>query len=442
MTQPTSPNDHMNDLLGAMRQSLEAASTDQAALLRGLRRHDNPAGPHWFEQLQHRQLYTTMRHPNGSAAILLWRKKPDGRRQAYAIVARRKDAGSGQRFDVMPGGVTEGHGIQAYYDLQREGFTAGGFDDDADAWFKATAAAGLVPADLTDARIEVELLAADQDSAGTTQKAAPTVAQEVLRITRNGGALTGADFQFVSDLTEGRALPDSQARLAAIHGALVKRTYQSSRWFHGEVGLFKDSQGYVYWRGRQVEHFSFGEDKDREREAALRLSQTCQALEAAGIEVRGGTVTQRDLLLGLHRSANPAGALWADALSRRQLYATMKHPNGSTALLLWRKNRDNERLVYALVSRRQDPGSCQRFDVVPGEVMPGHSIQSYYDLQREGFESGGFTEDAQAWLDATAAAGFVPADLTDARVDIELMLADSAANTPAERAEVFERQRY
>ena len=63
-------------------------------------------------------------------------------------------------------------------------------------------------------------------------------------------------------------------------------------WLHGVQGVTKDGAGYVYWRGNEIEHYSFGRDRERDEEAAARqLQRTCLALEA-----NGRAVTQRSYL--------------------------------------------------------------------------------------------------------------------------------------------------
>lgn len=54
--------------------------------------------------------------------------------------------------------------------------------------------------------------------------------------------------------------------------------------------LTQDGEGYVYWRGAHVEHYSFRED-DRENEiqAATELIQRCKHLERLSVPVTCGT---------------------------------------------------------------------------------------------------------------------------------------------------------
>ena len=55
-------------------------------------------------------------------------------------------------------------------------------------------------------------------------------------------------------------------------------------WYHGIENLRKDHRGYVYWKGVQVDHFSF--DKYEEaHEAAIELADRCRTLEMLGLPV-------------------------------------------------------------------------------------------------------------------------------------------------------------
>lgn len=52
--------------------------------------------------------------------------------------------------------------------------------------------------------------------------------------------------------------------------------------------MTKDGQGYVYWKGAVVEHFSY-EDPEKERAAAEAMAKRCRHLEAIGVPVNGRT---------------------------------------------------------------------------------------------------------------------------------------------------------
>jgi hypothetical protein len=63
--------------------------------------------------------------------------------------------------------------------------------------------------------------------------------------------------------------------------------------FHNIEQLNKDSQGYVYWKGNRVEHYSFsydGEGKEREATAAKELADRCLFIESLGLEATAGNI--------------------------------------------------------------------------------------------------------------------------------------------------------
>lgn len=67
--------------------------------------------------------------------------------------------------------------------------------------------------------------------------------------------------------------------------------------------------GYIAWRGRSVEHFSYREPEQFE-EAATRLAEHCELLEAKGFPVTSRTCMFRPLF----RQA-PAGTPWLETMT-------------------------------------------------------------------------------------------------------------------------------
>jgi hypothetical protein len=51
-----------------------------------------------------------------------------------------------------------------------------------------------------------------------------------------------------------------------------------------------DWDGYVYWKGIEVEHYTFGDDVERETRAAWELWSCCMYLESIGVPVNSRTV--------------------------------------------------------------------------------------------------------------------------------------------------------
>ncbi len=101
---------------------------------------------------------------------------------------------------------------------------------------------------------------------------------------------------------------------------------------HGLIPhLTQDGEGYVYWKGAHVEHYSFRhEDHEREITEAHELARRCEFLEALGVPVTCGTAVWSfgwyagltpDILANLPPLVralllNPRGDLYEDANGR------------------------------------------------------------------------------------------------------------------------------
>lgn len=105
--------------------------------------------------------------------------------------------------------------------------------------------------------------------------------------------------------------PDTDAAVEALHQLIDKGDFQGRHnWFHGVRHLVKDSHGYIHWRDRIVEHYSFGDRSDEERAAALELGNTCQMLEAKDLPVNSRTVINSETFADA-----PKGTPWLAALT-------------------------------------------------------------------------------------------------------------------------------
>ncbi len=62
-------------------------------------------------------------------------------------------------------------------------------------------------------------------------------------------------------------------------------------YLHGIEYLTKDNQGFVYWKERPVEHYSYA-DEVKEKIAAQKLATDCKLLESDGLEVSAWTLNK------------------------------------------------------------------------------------------------------------------------------------------------------
>ncbi len=81
-------------------------------------------------------------------------------------------------------------------------------------------------------------------------------------------------------------------------------------WLYGIEHLTREHGGYIKWRGKTVEHYSF-RDSEAEREAAEKLAANCRALEAKGFPVNWNTMAPG--FTPFHDA--PAGTPWVEAMS-------------------------------------------------------------------------------------------------------------------------------
>lgn len=97
--------------------------------------------------------------------------------------------------------------------------------------------------------------------------------------------------------------------LQALHANIFNESYYPPGfWLHGIKYLTKAATGYVFWKGVEVEHFSF-QDLEREKCAALKLAEKCLLLEEKKFVVNSRTALNTACLEA------PADTSWTLALS-------------------------------------------------------------------------------------------------------------------------------
>jgi hypothetical protein len=120
------------------------------------------------------------------------------------------------------------------------------------------------------------------------------IAIDILRASNDGNRLEPSDLKLVELGVNGFLSEQGEVALSSLRAQVLDGSYfELHRWFHGIEHLTRDYQGYLYWNGAQVEHYSFG-DLDRERAAALELAKHCRQLDAIGIPVNSRTALSPD----------------------------------------------------------------------------------------------------------------------------------------------------
>jgi len=108
-------------------------------------------------------------------------------------------------------------------------------------------------------------------------------AVEILQRTRDGDDLAPEHLSLIELAVNDMVSEVGEIAFEQLYTEVAGGTYVQP-WYHGIESLRKDHRGYVYWKGIQVDHFSFGKYEDA-HEAALELADRCRTLEMLGLPV-------------------------------------------------------------------------------------------------------------------------------------------------------------
>lgn len=205
--------------------------------------------------------------------------------------------------------------------------------------------------------------------------------------------LTPPDQELLDLVLTGPADPDHYAALALLDTQVASGQYEPTG-FYGFSDLSKGHDGYVHWKGRHVEHYSF-DDVGRERLAAQELVRRCQTLEALGFPVNGRTVLDRACY-----EAEP-GTPWRLALTR--YYGFFESSDGTVGAFYLTQPADPARTVVALGQVNGEPFR---------QYFAG-GYEAFHGLEQQGLLALSAQPDHVAAVSRLGRLGFTPAALDD-----------------------------
>ena len=94
---------------------------------------------------------------------------------------------------------------------------------------------------------------------------------EILQRTHDGDDLAPQHLRLVELAVNDMVTEVGQAAFEQLYTQIAGNTYVQP-WYHEIENLLKDHRGYVYWKGIQVDHYSFDKYEDA-HEAALRIGR-------------------------------------------------------------------------------------------------------------------------------------------------------------------------
>jgi|SRR5579871_3055052 len=120
-------------------------------------------------------------------------------------------------------------------------------------------------------------------------------ALEIVQGTRDGNDLAPEHLKLVELCVNGWLSEAGEVAFAELYANVTKPKGYTRPWLHGIEHLTKDHAGFVYWKGRAVEHYSFyGDDAfEHEKAAAEEIARRCRILEARSEPISTSSVVWR-----------------------------------------------------------------------------------------------------------------------------------------------------
>ena len=105
----------------------------------------------------------------------------------------------------------------------------------------------------------------------------------ILQKTDDGDDLAPEHLYLVQEAVNGHLNDKGELAFSQLYESVLKG--YKKPWLHGIEHLTIDHAGYVYWKGKQVEHYDFPwAYSDAAKLEAMEIARRCQILEGRGIE--------------------------------------------------------------------------------------------------------------------------------------------------------------
>jgi hypothetical protein len=119
------------------------------------------------------------------------------------------------------------------------------------------------------------------------------MADEILQKTDDGNELNPNSLYLVQEMVNGHLNDRGKEAFLKLYEAVSSGTYVKP-WFHGIENLTIDHDGYVDWRGKEVEHYKLRwAYSSKAKEEAEELAKRCKLLESLNEPISSGTVICR-----------------------------------------------------------------------------------------------------------------------------------------------------
>ncbi len=109
---------------------------------------------------------------------------------------------------------------------------------------------------------------------------------QILKTTNDGDDLDPGHLYLLQEAVNRNLTPTGVEAFVALHYQVM--TGYKKPWLHGVEHLTIDHEGYVYWKGQRVEHYTMSMLSGM-RSQAQELGRWCRILEANGIGISVGS---------------------------------------------------------------------------------------------------------------------------------------------------------
>jgi len=107
----------------------------------------------------------------------------------------------------------------------------------------------------------------------------------ILKKTNDGNDLSPQDLAFLETAVNGWLSESGEAVFEELYRKVKNGTYKP-QWLNGVENITRGHNGYVYWKGREIEHYDSPWCYSEEgRGATIELSKRCKHLEQIEVEV-------------------------------------------------------------------------------------------------------------------------------------------------------------
>ena len=111
----------------------------------------------------------------------------------------------------------------------------------------------------------------------------------VIQKTNDGDNLAPSDLYLTECAVNGFLTPKGKETFDDLYHRVSEDRYIKP-WLFGIENLTIDHIGFVYWKGHEVEHYTFYPGKSEDlRKQAVELARRCRILEERGVEVGVGS---------------------------------------------------------------------------------------------------------------------------------------------------------